>query len=136
MKFEEQLKEWDKYFMRNRQVGHTHSAMNGVLNNDKALLVCAFEKQREMFPKDKTIHFGSQIMGRNNPVVFDNFTIHNIIVKSLTERIEKEKVRKVIDSLKKPVVLNAKLDKKGFVIKGQDSEFIVVKELKKELGLE
>ena len=96
MKFEEELKNWERYFHLNRQVGHTYSALMGVNNNKSALIVTANLQQQELFPKRKSISFGADISGKYNPVVFDNYTIIRLIQKSLYERIDKSKVLEVI----------------------------------------
>lgn len=95
--FEEQLKEWDLYFEGNRQVGHTTAVLEGVLNNKEAKIVCTHEQHRSMFPKEKTINFNSELRGLNYPVVFDNFTLHMLIKRSLYDRIDKKKVKDAID---------------------------------------
>ena len=59
MTFEEDLKKWDRYFESTRQIGHTYSAMNGVLNTKRAKLVCAFEIHRKLFPNNKTVSLGT-----------------------------------------------------------------------------
>ena len=92
MSFEKELKNWERYFQSNKQVGHTYSALTGVNNNKSARIVIVNSQQQELFPKQKSILFGADISGKNNPVVFDNYTILRLIQKSLYERIDKAKV--------------------------------------------
>ena len=119
--FEENLKKWILYFETTRQVGHTYTAMNGVKNNHKALLVCAHQLHAKQIG-NQGISINTSMIGKKNPVVFDNYTIYEILVKSLTERIDKQKVSDAINKLK-------------YVVGGNSTtEVVNVGSLKKELG--
>ena len=118
------LIKWNMYFNSTRQVGHTYTAMNGVLNNPKAKLVCLHEQQRNMFPKDKTFNINQSLKGFRNPVVFDNYTIQSLIEYSLFERVEKQKIKDAIEKC-------LKID-----YGDGDDEYRFVEDLLKELNLE
>ena len=94
--FDEDLEKWIMYFDSTRQVGHTHAALHGVKNNPKSLLVCAHNTHKKLIGK-QGISIGDSIIGKSNPVVFDNYTVYTILVKSLKERIDKQKIRDAID---------------------------------------
>lgn len=99
MNFEEQLLEWDYFFNKTRQIDHTYSILNGILNTEKAKIVTANQEQNKLFPKNKSICFYSNLKEIKIPVVFDNFTVHNIIKETLWERISKQKIENIIKKI-------------------------------------
>src|SRR3990167_7214744 len=95
--FEQSLKDWEFYLQRNRQIGHTIAAINGVKNIDYARLICVNAFTTNLLAKKcKTINFNASINSLPVPVVFDNATVHRILIHSLNERIDKKKVENAL----------------------------------------
>jgi len=90
MEFEDTVQLWITYFNVTRQIGHTHAALNGVNNVDKARIVVPFENYGEHYYKDKYMNFNNLQRGLICPVVFDNSTVHYILQQTLNE-IKKRK---------------------------------------------
>lgn len=103
MNFEEQLREWNIYFNHTRGVGHTHSCLKGV-ENTVALLICANQFHAKQHGRHGfNFQAIEKLRGFKKPVVFDNHTIQTIIIKSLVDRVDKQRIREVRDKLTKRV---------------------------------
>lgn len=103
--FEDELEMWNNYFYSTRQVGHTTTCIQGVENVKGSILVCAHHQHADIIQRQyntPAIAFSipsDKLLFMKNPVVFDNYTIHIIIQRSLTSRIDREKVRHIIDKV-------------------------------------
>jgi hypothetical protein len=67
-----------------RAVGHTWTEVNGVKNNPKAVLIVAFEKQKDFIdlPKEQMISISNleeKLAERRCPVVIDHFALSILV---------------------------------------------------------
>ena len=84
------------YTFRNRQVGHTFTTINGLKDNDKALLIVPtkifgkFISARYGIPMSRIISLPQLdlLRGRQNPIVIDH-TALEIAFKEHMEELEK-----------------------------------------------
>jgi len=122
--FEEELRAWNN-FMSRRGVGHTHACLVGVKNAPRSLLVCNNLCDAGRHDRAMSWHETDRLLGQGFPVVFDNFTISHLISKSLTERIDKQRVMEAIEKLIVPIP-----DSEGRI--GRN---LGLRQLQEELGL-
>ena len=98
MSFEEQLRNWLNYFYATRGIGHTRLAERAIQGSETGMLICANEHHSNQSIV-RTAHLGTIMNGKRVPVLFDNFAIIDILERSLNERIDKQKVREIIDKI-------------------------------------
>lgn len=97
MTFEEELKAWNIVLSSNRQVGSTTAAVTGVKQHD-GVLVCAHLKHADMLKGRCKTFAGNptKLLGVRKPLVFDHYTVHTIILRSLSERIDKQRHEELV----------------------------------------
>ena len=98
MKIENTLESIVAYYGITRQVGHTYTVLNGVINNDNPVtLILGNHGSRECFKsllKGKSVDcvsyhslYGPTLVGCKTPLVFDNCAMYQLCLDSL-KRIE------------------------------------------------
>jgi len=94
MNIKKTLSAVSQYLGFTRRVGHTHTMINGIINNDKSVMVVVptMDMGRHIKPlikKDDSIitltSIDNSLRGHNRPIVFDNTAIFSICTGALDE---------------------------------------------------